>query len=320
MFERLVKELEPFVNQYGITTSGMRARSSRSSADIFEHTLLRMAGVKTKPTFCEFAPEENDYIKFTIGGLTSEDAVLFATFLGADAGAVSKEGDKTIFKAPGEKVYADIFPRFKKEVEEAVQKTPVLLKPYIHQAYTLNCIMSKIEDLERALGVDMYVDGNELEGKDKQSPMCKEFSDHVQTLAMALQFGMSGDKTFRGVAQEPVEDAYEDLQKFSAKYPEISKNEEARNALDRLLMHLKLYILSITTEKALKAERPKDANGHKIRFFDVSITDNAIRGQSLADSGNADDEDDAMMMAMRGMRPGDSDSDDEAEIDRPKPM
>lgn len=72
-YNEFVSALNDFLEKYNV---------SASKCDIFEETLIKFAGIKTKPTKCSFSNDYvHSYINFTIEGLTPDDANQLRNFI-----------------------------------------------------------------------------------------------------------------------------------------------------------------------------------------------------------------------------------------------
>ncbi len=311
MQNRFVDLLEKFLNPLGITTNGDILEGKQISSDIFEETLLRLAGITTKPQMCMFNPTE-DPTPFIIQGLTSNDITLLAKFLGIERASVSyPRRGMALFHIPYKRLIDEIFPLFQKEIIKYRDTSPEILQPYLYPG--LDAVLSKHPikimaepSSESTKASSDCSDANQLLAQIDllKNTLGEKFTPVMKSIAYSLNFAYSGDSCYAAVAHEPVVDAFDDLLEFCKNNPETAQNEEVKKGLDMLVSLLKSQIESIAPN-ALNAERPKDANGKRIRFFDRDISTNLLRAHQLASEGKADvDMDDASPVRV--------DSDDEA--------
>jgi len=88
MFDRISQELKSFLAPLSISTT---------HSDVFEETLLKLAGVETQPACCQFADSPSQWrtspsetrMYFRIWGITSDDAEKFLNFFKVTHGDTS---------------------------------------------------------------------------------------------------------------------------------------------------------------------------------------------------------------------------------------
>lgn len=145
MFNRLVKELNDFLKSYYINTN---------ATDIFEETLLKLAGVETLPKQCQFKPLRigENVICFSFKGIEEKDADQFLNFIkenGDPEASIeyippSKEAEDDFymdddlfdayrFNTKLNMVCEKWIPMFKDEITNISQKSPEQLDRYKKQ-------------------------------------------------------------------------------------------------------------------------------------------------------------------------------------------
>lgn len=267
-------DVEAFVNNYGITTFGQRAAETEEafskfkvSADVFEETLLRLAGVTTKPNGCKYNPSGENDLKFEIKGLKPEDDALFATFLGLTADKVTHDEAASVFTLPIQTLRERILPLFKARVESDFTQSRDVLRPYFHPYYILNRSMHGFAMTANSM--------NNASNKTLRADFDKIADDYL----MAQRFYLESDRVFGPVSHEPLLDVSDDVQKFMAKYsaeltPSMLKN------LTEMHKFIDLFVFTVRPVNAVKDTRPCDAAGQRMRFFDRPITDNILRAHT----------------------------------------
>jgi hypothetical protein len=148
MFNRLCKELNEFLAPHYITTT---------YSDVFEETLLKLAGVKSQPKHCEFANSKSQFAYeingneklayFRIWRISEHDAELFLNFFKnhGDAQASSEYHepakpdcvyipesyhDTHIFTVNLPNLVEKLLPLFKSEIERLLEESPDALLVY----------------------------------------------------------------------------------------------------------------------------------------------------------------------------------------------
>ncbi len=102
------------------------------SYNFFEDTLLRMAGVNTKATECNFTENKDGNVKFTLLGLKPKDDALFAKFLNIPLQDVGGEVDgASTFVVSMQTFSKELVPLFTAQVVQYAAHTPHVLKPYL---------------------------------------------------------------------------------------------------------------------------------------------------------------------------------------------
>jgi hypothetical protein len=170
---KFITELNEFTKGYQI---------SSSACDIFEHTLLTMAEIKSIPESCHFDTSYRDAtrVEFDIKGITAAEGNVLMEFLrthgddsvmtqdqvsgGYHARNTITEGvgydhyteDSTYtlkMNADGEVLYNQILPLFKAKILEMTATKPELLKPYQEKsaAYFTGEMKCQIKLLSRAI-------------------------------------------------------------------------------------------------------------------------------------------------------------------------
>lgn len=140
-WDNLVKGIEEFLNTLLI---------SCYPTDIFEETLLKLAGVAAKPEKCQFAPVERDgYMYVRVKGINDEDAEKFLTFLRekcgdatattkfvktADHGYGSELTNCHHFEVKTDMVLNTLLPQFKDDVKQTSEQSPEKLDGYRKQS------------------------------------------------------------------------------------------------------------------------------------------------------------------------------------------
>lgn len=149
MYTRVSQELNSFLKPLSISTS---------CTDIFEETLLKLAGVQAQPTRCQFSPYKSNWggeadpvkMYFRIKGISSQDAEKFLNYFKLTHGDVSatmhyseplKPGylcipedaewlDAHTFEVDAETVFNKILPLFKSEITRLQNESPDALSGY----------------------------------------------------------------------------------------------------------------------------------------------------------------------------------------------
>lgn len=148
MFNRLCKELNEFLAPHYITTA---------NSDVFEETLLKLAGVKSQPKHCEFADSKSRFsyeinsdsklVYFRIWGISKHEADLFLGFFNylgdAEASCEYHEPgrpdciyipesyhDTHIFTVNLPNLLEKILPLFMNEIERLLKESPESLLAY----------------------------------------------------------------------------------------------------------------------------------------------------------------------------------------------
>lgn len=124
--KELFNDMHNFTAKWEITTH---------KCDLFEETLLKLAGIKTQPStsLSGTAMHDASCFGFSFGGLTNEDAARFHAYLKAFDPHAKKEDrgcQNFHFEIYGPAFVGGIYPLFKAEVERLAKETPEVLKPY----------------------------------------------------------------------------------------------------------------------------------------------------------------------------------------------
>lgn len=158
--KKIFTELQEFALKYQISTT---------ESDIFEETLLSMAGVTNKPQECKFKRGyDQTRMEFSIKGISQEDAKMFLEFIHAHGDETAqidtnhfylnnsrhilhsavigsdeevpqrafigskpaKAIERYTISVDGQSLYEKILPLFKSRIEELAQTNPAYLIPY----------------------------------------------------------------------------------------------------------------------------------------------------------------------------------------------
>lgn len=231
----LFKEMDDFLFHYEVTST---------ACDIFEHTLLKLAGITTVPESCKFeiCHRDDSRVKFTIKGISDVEAVNLCAWLRTHGDeTMREEGDMEcrpvhVFTADGENFYKNILPIFYKEVE-AMQASSELIKPYqlLSQMKFDSRLCaeanSEIDDLLDIISGKTIVD---IKGVD--------VADDIRTKLSTLSDSLCGS-IIRQQHGAEIARAADDLVKFIVNTIKKDVNSDYADIMDSLLE--KLYMLSI---------------------------------------------------------------------------
>ena len=130
-YREIIDEFADYLSLYGIQISRRSTYKATwpGSYDFLEETLLKLAGVTTKPAYCCFSREGEDNIKFTISGLPVEEEDNFAGFLRL---CVYEQDDDdlaaSVFVIPLQQLRDELLPAIKKYLIDSPLE---VLRPYL---------------------------------------------------------------------------------------------------------------------------------------------------------------------------------------------
>lgn len=235
MYEHLLSELKKFLMNYYI---------SISYTDIFEESLLKMAGIVTQPRKCHFGKIDETKMFFSIKGIREDETLKFLAFFksfgdSASSYSFNDEKDAHYFEVDTKIVFEKILPIFQSTIVNYAKQSPHSLKHYRLQSIdsSENKAMRLVNSIS---GIEKYIYSKMQPQQSWFNPISKLYSifyteteQNLKQLSITIAF-LKASILEHVLEKQSYEKVIESSQSFVKCCSNIKDDEKVKNLQERL--------------------------------------------------------------------------------------